>query len=266
MFQLDDYVSVNSLDQAYDLLMKDSNNTILGGLLWMKMGKKHYHTGIDLSNLGLDRIRETDRTIEIGSMTSLRQMETDGLLENWFGLLFRQAFQYIVGVQFRNCATLGGSIYPRFGFSDVLTTLLLLDARIELFQSGVIPLEQFLSGSRPKDVLVRVIIEKKKWQTQYQCQRHSATDFPVVSVAVGRSGESWHICSGARPGRAKRALKTEQLFSAVPDENEINHAGDKLVEELSFGTDNRAAGAYRQMLASVYFKRGVQHICSLNAG
>ena len=33
----------------------------------------------------------------------------------------REAVRHIVGVQFRNCATVGGSIYGRFGFSDVLT-------------------------------------------------------------------------------------------------------------------------------------------------
>ena len=46
----------------------------------------------------------------------------------------REAVRHIVGVQFRNCATVGGSVYGRFGFSDVLTLLLALvsDERAEL--------------------------------------------------------------------------------------------------------------------------------------
>ena len=130
MFRLKKYVSIQSLEEGYDLLMQDKNNVILGGLLWMKMGKKNYHTGIDLSGLALNKIEETDESIEIGCMTTLRQIETHPLLGKWFGSLFSEAVKHIVGVQFRNCATLGGSVYSRFGFSDVLTALMALDAQV----------------------------------------------------------------------------------------------------------------------------------------
>lgn len=40
----------------------------------------------------------------------------------------RESLRHIVGVQFRNLATVGGSIFGRFGFSDVLTMFLALDS------------------------------------------------------------------------------------------------------------------------------------------
>lgn len=44
----------------------------------------------------------------------------------------KESLRHIVGVQFRNLATVGGSLWGRFGFSDVLTLLLALDAQVEL--------------------------------------------------------------------------------------------------------------------------------------
>ncbi|MFQ7552525.1 MAG: FAD binding domain-containing protein [Blautia marasmi] len=48
----------------------------------------------------------------------------------------RESLRHIVGVQFRNCATVGGSIWGRFGFSDVLTMLLALDTEVELLKAA----------------------------------------------------------------------------------------------------------------------------------
>ena len=65
-----------------------------------------------------------------------------------------------MGVQFRNMATVGGSVWGRFGFSDVLTLLLALDTEVELYQGGLVPLEEFASRKPDNDILVRVHIRK----------------------------------------------------------------------------------------------------------
>ena len=49
-----------------------------------------------------------------------------------------------MGVQFRNSVTIGGSIYSRFGFSDILTSLLTLDTYVEMYKGGIIPLKDFV--------------------------------------------------------------------------------------------------------------------------
>ena len=47
----------------------------------------------------------------------------------------KNAVKDIVGVQFRNMATIGGSIWGRFGFSDVLTVFLAMDSYVELYKA-----------------------------------------------------------------------------------------------------------------------------------
>ena len=65
-----------SLEEAYELNQK-KGNCILGGMLWTKMQNRMIQTAIDLCDLGLNKIEETEEEFLIGAMVSLRQLETD---------------------------------------------------------------------------------------------------------------------------------------------------------------------------------------------
>ena len=53
-----EYKRAESLEEAWQLNQKKSNR-VLGGMVWLKMGKMQIGTAIDLSGLGLDTIEET---------------------------------------------------------------------------------------------------------------------------------------------------------------------------------------------------------------
>ena len=129
MLTIDQYVRAESLEQAYGLCQK-RNNVVLGGMLWLKMQDRKVGAAIDLCGLELDRITETEHAFELGAMVPLRALETHEGLNAMTQRAFAHSVEHIVGVQFRNCATVGGSVFGRFGFSDVLTLLLALDARV----------------------------------------------------------------------------------------------------------------------------------------
>ena len=143
MLKIKNYVKAESLQQAYELNQKKSNR-LLGGMLWMKMSSAQIQTAIDLSGLMLDQIEETDEEFRIGCMVTLRQIELHQGLNDWFQEMLRDSVKDIVGVQFRNLATVGGSIFGRFGFSDVLTAFLALDTKVELYRGGIVPLAEFV--------------------------------------------------------------------------------------------------------------------------
>lgn len=185
MFTIKNYVVAESLEQAYELNQK-KNNVILGGTAWLKMGNRNIQTAIDLSNLGLDTIEEDDESFKIGCMCTLRQLEVDKNLNSYFDGAIEKSLIHIVGVQFRNCATIGGSVYSRFGFSDVLTCLLALDTYVELYKGGIIPLEVYKDMDYDTDVLVRIIIKKDKRRVSYLTMRNSATDIPTLAIAVSK--------------------------------------------------------------------------------
>ena len=60
MLNIQNYVKVKSLDEAYELNQK-KNNKIIGGMMWMRMGDNRINTAIDLSGLSLNEIEETDK-------------------------------------------------------------------------------------------------------------------------------------------------------------------------------------------------------------
>ena len=62
-------------------------------------------------------------------------------------------------MQFRNVATVGGSIWGRFGFSDVMTIFRALGAKVQLHKAGIMDLDEFAALPRTtRDVLVSVIV------------------------------------------------------------------------------------------------------------
>lgn len=260
MFTIDKYIVAENLEQAYEL-NKNRRNVIIGGMMWLKMGRKRIGTAIDLSALGLNTIQEDDESFKIGCMCTLRDVEVHEGLKNTFNNIFSKSVENIVGVQMRNLATIGGSIYSRFGFSDILTALLSLDCYVELYKGGIISLDEYLNLPLDNDILVNIIIKKDGRKVIYSSHRMSATDFPVLTCAVSKKDNKWYVVHGARPMKAN--LSQFEL-SASPHQDEINAAVTKVVEETTFGTNIRGSKEYRQILADVLAKRNIDAI--LNGG
>ena len=142
MITIQKYIRAQSLEEAWQL-NQNKRNRILGGMLWLRLGKGTVNTAIDLCDLGLDTIEETAEQFSIGAMATLRDIEMHAGLNAYTSGAVANAVKDIVGVQFRNMATVGGSIWGRFGFSDVLTVFLALDSYVELYKGGIVPLEEF---------------------------------------------------------------------------------------------------------------------------
>ena len=156
------YVRVGNAAEAYELLQKNRNNKIAGGGIWMRLGSRRVATAIDLSACGLDQIEETETEFRIGAMCTLRQLERHVELNALVNHVFEFAVHDIVGVQLRNTATVGGSIYGRFGFSDVLTLFMAMDCSVELYKGGIISLQEYAERPYDRDILVRLIVKKEE--------------------------------------------------------------------------------------------------------
>lgn len=192
------YVRVGNAAEAYELLQKNRNNKIVGGGIWMRLGSRRVATAIDLSACGLDQIEETETEFRIGAMCTLRQLERHVELNALVNNVFEFAVHDIVGVQLRNTATVGGSIYGRFGFSDVLSAFLALDSYVELTGAGRVPLAEFVDMGYVRDVIERVVVVKHDYRASYEAVRKAATDFPSLNVTAAWWDGSWHVTVGAR--------------------------------------------------------------------
>lgn len=255
MMTIREYARPATLEEAWQLNQKKPNR-VLGGMLWLKMEKINVGTAIDLSGLGLDTIEETDEGFSIGAMVTLRQLELHPGLAAYTDGAVRESVRHIVGVQLRNLATVGGSIYSRFGFSDVLTMFLALNASVELYKGGVVPLAEYAQRPYDRDILVRVLVPKENARFVYQSVRNSQTDFPVLTCAAAKMADgSIRAAIGARPGKAV-------LYTAAPEAGETAEEfaarfAAEVKADIKTESNLRGGAEYRRHLAGVLTKRAV---------
>ena len=254
MMTIREYKRAESLEEAWRLNQKRPNR-VLGGMIWLKMENINVGTAIDLSGLGLDTIEETDDGFSIGAMVTLRQLELHPGLAAYTDGAVRESVRHIVGVQLRNLATVGGSIYSRFGFSDVLTMFLALNASVELYKGGVVPLAEYAQRPYDRDILVGVLVPKENARFVYQSVRNSQTDFPVLTCAAA----NWRTAASAPPSvrvRARLCSTPPRLSGETAEEFAARFAAE-VKAGIKTESNLRGSAEYRRHLAGVLTKRAV---------
>lgn len=242
-------------------------------MLWLKMKNKTLGTAIDLCDLGLDRIDQDENEFRIGAYATLRQIETHEALNAYTHGAIAESVRHIVGVQFRNVATVGGSIWGRFGFSDVMTIFRALGAKVQLHKAGIMDLDEFAALPRTtRDVLVSVIVPKNAKGVVYLSQRNQSTDFPVLTCAVANRSGRYVAVIGASPYMAEPVWDEDGILygiadaktdgnAALTDNSENNAKIDKfaeyVAEHIRFGSNIRAGAEYREIICRVLTRRAV---------
>jgi CO/xanthine dehydrogenase FAD-binding subunit len=259
LIEIAKYVKVESLDEAYELNQK-KNNAIIGGMLWLKMQSNRVNVAIDLSGLGLDTIEETDTHYRIGAMVTLRQLERHEGLNHMTQGALKESVRHIVGVQFRNVATVGGSLFGRYGFSDVLTYFMAVGASVELHNKGIVSVEEFAAMPYDRDILVAVHVPKGAYQVAYLSQRNTKTDFPVLTCCACQDAKEIRVVIGARPMRAVCFRDTEGILADNITPESAETFGNWVKEQIKTGSNLRGSAEYRQILAHVLTKRALLQI------
>jgi CO/xanthine dehydrogenase FAD-binding subunit len=258
--KIKEFIRPDSLQQANELLSSEGA-FIVGGGAFMHLGDIEIKKAIDLHNLGLDYIVDGSEQIEIGAMTSLRELEISSVIKQNFNGILSKAAASIMGVQVRNIATIGGSIYGKYGFSDILTVMLALNAQVELYNAGLMSLENYLDSTLDKDIVLKVVINKSVSKASFECFRKTCTDFSVLNAAAALVKGKLRICVGARPGRAKVAKGAMSFLNIIDSSNTAAEmAGILAAEELQFGSDLRASEEYRKELCHALVKRCVLEV------
>jgi CO/xanthine dehydrogenase FAD-binding subunit len=253
MYTVQNHFFAESLSDAAAMLEKSRRNVILGGGMWLRMNNRSLHTVIDLSRLGLDRIEERKDEIAIGAMTTLRQLETEPCLQELFGGVLPKSVSSIVGVQFRNTATVGGSVYGKFGFSDLITALLALDTRVELYHAGTMKLADFLAKPLPeRDILMSVRIRKDGRRAAYATHRATATDFGILNICAAKLPDG--TCTVSVGGRPGVAVRCEEAAAAL-ERGDIAAARTAVSETVRYSDNLRGGAEYRKALSGVLLQR-----------
>lgn len=258
MLTFEKYVRPGTTRQAYELLRENRQATVIGGMMWLRLADRTSPLGIDLSNCGLDKIEETPAGFRIGAMVTLGQLEGHERFQAATCGIFAEAVRDIVGTQFRNLATVGGSLYARMGFSDVVCALLALDTEVELEGAGTMPIIPFVERGARNDVLTHVVVRRHRYRAAFESVRNAATDFSALNAAAACWQGSWHVAVGARPKKATLVTGGERIpLRAEFSPAELDGVSE-LAESLDFGDDLRGTAAWRRAVAPALVRRAVE--------
>ena len=245
---------VSSLEEAYKLVKESPRNKIVAGGLWLKKGNADVDTLIDLSLLGLDKIEDEKDYVEVGAMVTQRQFEQSNLVPE----MARQAVKAIMGPAFRNIATIGGSVYGKFGFSDVVTGLLGYKVDLVFYPENVVSLQEYVK--KPgffNGILTHIRIYKEQLKGFFKKVEITALDYPILNVAVTK-GKEYRVVIGSRPLVALRSEKAEAYLNEGG--KDFEKAAELAVEELKFGDSIATKSEYRKQLALTYVRRGLEEV------
>lgn len=264
MITVREVVVPSTTDEAYEALQKNKFATLLGGGGFLRMGSKNITSLVDLSQCGLNHISEENNEWHIGAMVTLGELEMHPSLNADFSRIFSESVKHIVGVQLRNVVTLGGTVYSRYGFSDLITGLLALPVKVKLHKAGLMPLETFLEeGVEGKDLLEKIVIPKGTITAATTSLRKSVGDYAVLNASAALVDGQWRISIGARPGRARLVEQAmAYLNHQKRDDALLDEAARLAAEELVFGTNSRGTAAYRKAMASVLVKRVLEEVAN----
>ena len=245
---------VSSLEEAYNLVKESPRNKIVAGGLWLKKGNTEADTLIDLSKLGLDKIEDKKDYVEVGAMVTQRQFEKSESIPE----MARKAVKSVMGPAFRNVATIGGSVYGKFGFSDVITGLLGYQVELVFYPEATISLVDYVKKLGFYDgILTHIRIYKENVKGFFKKAEITALDYPILNIAVTK-GKQYRIAVGSRPLVATRCEKAEAYLNEGG--KDFTKAAEIAVEELKFGDSIATKGEYRKQLALTYVRRGLEEV------
>lgn len=259
------YHKAKSLEEAYEILNQNPKNSILGGGTWLKQISSTLDTLIDLCDLGLDKIVETKETIEIGALTTLHEIESNSAIKDLGKGFISESISNILGVGFRNVATIGGTIAGRYAFSDVITSLLTLDVKLIFYPKKEIALEDFLNKKgKITDILTHVIIKKSPGKGFFKKVSGTTLEFAMLDIAVYQENNKYNISLGSRPSVALLSHEAAEYLNAQEKitEEVLDQTVKIVLETIKLGSNKAATKAYREVLAKTYIKRGIKEVTS----
>ncbi|WP_206076386.1 FAD binding domain-containing protein [Marinitoga lauensis] len=224
----------------------------------MRLSSRKIDLAIDLQDAGLNYVKIESDELKIGGATTLGEIERNEIIKAAFNGELIKTLQAIWSVQLRNIATIGGTIFPRLGFSDLITVLLALNTDVVLYNNGRMPLEVFLEEKIRKDILVELAIKKENRKLSFQYMRNSFYDFSILNTAVSvDENKDFRIAIGARPAVASLAKKA---MNYLKENDNIEEAAKIAAEEMTFGSNIKGSKEYREMIAPVLVRRGLEEV------
>jgi CO/xanthine dehydrogenase FAD-binding subunit len=262
MMRIKEYLKPENLDKAYSALKASPNNEIIAGALFIRLTSKEINTAIDLSECGLRFINEHKDRVEVGAMTSYLDIIQSDCFDTPVLKTVKDALSEIMGIAFQNMACVGGTIYPAYPFSDLITVLMPLNCWVKLYKKDPVRLSEFIEKKQDgREILEKIIILKGSGKNAFRSFRKTSQDFSVLNLSVAVEHGDCKIAVGARPSVAQYAKSAMQFISGGKvNESIIEKTAEIACQEISFFSDIKASQQYRKHICNVLLKDALREV------
>lgn len=268
-----EYAAPTTLQEALDLLSQNPEAKLLAGghsllpLLRIRLASPPML--VDLGKIPELKGIRANGGIEIGAMTTYRELETSAELAQRLPMLAESAGQ-VGDPQVRNRGTLGGSLAHADPAADMTAVILALGAELVVIgPSGVrrIAADDFFvdmlqSAVEPGEILteIRIPAMPARMGAAYEKFKHPASGYAIVGVAAmvhrgadGAVSECRIAVTGAGP-KPQRARAAEDALTGGAD---ASAAAERASDGLDFLGDISASEEYRAHLTRVLTRRAL---------
>jgi xanthine dehydrogenase small subunit len=256
------------LEQALEFKAEHPDAVIVAG--GTELGVLRNKKGIDPPTLlalthvpGLNEIRCTDETVEVGANVTLSQLEefSRGALPELYLVILRFG-----SPQIRNVSTLVGNVANGSPIADALPFLLVMDAELELLRRGGsrhVKINNFYRGYKikdlaPEEIIARVFIPlpaADELLRLYKVSRRNDLDIATFAAAirVRRAGEvitrAYLAYAGVAPTVVRLPATEAFLQGKLFTEATFREAGRLARSEIQPISDVRGSRDFRLLLA-----------------
>ncbi len=225
---------------------------------------------------GLGAIQENGGSLRIGSLVTIRELETSAILRDKLPVFWDAAHQF-ASLQVRNTATIGGNICRASPSGETLAPLLVLDAKAKVsFADGekTEPFSSFFQGPGKtslgsKGLLTGIDVPYPAAGSRGVYLKHAvrgAMDIAMVGVAVlltpdaaKNNLQDVRIGLGAVAPTPVRAIRTEALLRGKPlTAALLKEAAAMAASESSPISDQRSSAENRRWIVEALTRRGLE--------
>ncbi len=263
------YLRPQSVTEALEFLAQPDSVILAGGtkLLASESGLAAEQV-IDLQALGLNQITNRGGSLNVGATATLAELAsylaTQHPAESESQLI-RTAIKREGPNTYRNAATIGGTVASRLPDSELLATLMVLEANLKLVGfsgSTEMSVADYSQVDERPDGLISGV--QMPW-----CEGHGATervartpaDYPIVSVVAWQpAGASPRLAATGLGSVPVRLSAAEAAVADKLDEKNIASASAAAGDACRHPGDFRGDTAYRSEMARVLTRRVLQHL------
>jgi carbon-monoxide dehydrogenase medium subunit len=231
-------------------------------------------TLIDLSSLGIDAVRQEGADVVVGAMATLTDVLESPLVGEVAGGFLCDVLRHVASPLQRNVATLGGAVVRAHPWSDVIPGLLVLGARLDVFDGkhSTVELSDARAQSEGPSPLVLAVRLPGAWRGgRGAFQKFARTGFDVgvlncACCAIIERGvcRAVRVAVGGTPSVAQRVPRVEEMLAGKPlSASQIALAAKTAADGVDVRDDRRATAEYRRVLVAVGVRRCLENIAGL---